>query len=357
MTEDQTQRVGADQTQRTDEDSTQRVDDELTQRMGDEELTQRLEADVQASALERTQAIKRKRPPASAQDATQVVRDDQQPTPAQGRVQAISWEPAPASAEERTQVVKREQPEASAEARTQAISRKYTQPTPAGTTQPIPAENTQPAPPDFTQPYSPEQTQPMADERTERFSGDLEVAETYVHFGPGVPTAPAVDRAAAIWRGAVAAEGEAGGASTATTVRTSRSEGGQRWILPLTVLIIVVAVVAYFLFGRSSPAVSVTGVSVRASSATLGCSGQETLTGVITTAGGAGTVSYQWVRSDGTKSDVLNQAVSSGDKSVDVTLVWNFDGTGSMRATAVLDVLGPGTPRSASASFDYKCSG
>lgn len=286
-----------DQTQRVNEDATQRMDDELTERIPDQN-----QDDADALAV------------------TQWVAARSLPVPAKSEAPAV----------------------------------------PGDQTQPMPDDLTQPFDGgDETQAVGRDRTQRMDDEPTERVAGNPDDVETYVHFGPGVPVAasPPPDRATAIWRGTTeGGEGASGTAAAATTVRTPRS-GGQRWILPLTVLILVVAVVLYFLFGRSSPTMSVSGVTVHTSSAKVTCSGQETLTGVITTDGGAGTLDYQWVRSDGTKSDLLHQVVNSGDKVVDVTLVWNFEGTGSLHATAVLDILGPGTARSASASFDYSCSG
>jgi hypothetical protein len=193
----------------------------------------------------------------------------------------------------------------------------------------------------------------VTDEETQPISNNPDLEETYVHFGPGVPMTPPADRATAIWRGQ---EEPGPGASGATTVRMSRRRG-QRWIAPLTVLILVVAIVIYFLWGGSSSSMSVTGVSVRTSAATVACSGSETLTGVITTDGSAGMVTYQWVRSDGTKSAVLDQTVNAGEKLTDVTLLWNFEGIGSLHATAVLNILSPGAARSASASFLYSCAG
>lgn len=193
----------------------------------------------------------------------------------------------------------------------------------------------------------------MTDDQTQPVSADPDLEETYVHFGPGVPMTPPADRATAIWRGQ---EEPGPGASGATTVRTARPRG-QRWIAPITVLILVIAIVAYFLWGKAPSSMTVTGVSVRTSSATVACSGQETLTGVIATDGGAGVLTFQWVRSDGTKSAVLDQTVNAGEKLTDVTLLWTFDGTGSLHATAVLNVLGPGAPHSASVSFIYSCAG
>jgi hypothetical protein len=255
-----------------------------------------------------------------------------------------------------------------ADERTQAVSRRPTQPIAGETTQRLPddqtermvGEQTERIVGDQTERMPQDRTERMDDERTERMPDGADAADTYVHFGPGVPIAiaPPPDRATAIWRGGLLEEAGAAGGGTvaATTARTPRSEG-KRWILPLTVLIIVIAIVAYFLFGRSTNAVSLTGVSVRTSATTVGCSGQETLTGVVTTDGGGGDFTYQWLRSDGTKSEVLRQTVNSGTKVVDVTLVWNFDGIGKLHATAELDILGPGPARKASASFDYNCSG
>lgn len=285
-------------------DETQRMDDELTERMG-EDSTQRVGDD---DALAQTQWVA-----------------------SRARTQAVTPEETQPMPEERTQAVSRPQTPRTDDDQTPRM---------AG---------------DQTERMVGDQTQRMDDEQTERVGGNPDAHETYVHFGPGVPLAPRPDRATAIWRGTVEVA-EVAGTAAATTVRTPGPRG-QRWILPLTMLILVVAVVLYFLFGRSTPSMSITGASVRTSAATVGCSGQETLTGVVTTDGGEGTFSYQWVRSDGTKSAVLRQTVNSGTKQVDVTLVWNFDGIGSLHATAELDILEPGPARKASASFNYSCSG
>lgn len=321
MTEDQTQRVN--------EDATQRMDDELTERIPDQN-----QDDADALAV------------------TQWVAARSLPVPAKSEAPAVPGDQTQPMPDDLTQPFTDEQTQQPEPARQAQQAHQTHQAPQSEQTQPFDGA-------DETQAVSRDRTQRMDDELTERVAGNPDDVETYVHFGPGVPVAasPPPDRATAIWRGTTeGGEGASGTAAAATTVRTPRS-GGQRWILPLTVLILVVAVVLYFLFGRSSPTMSVSGVTVHTSSAKVTCSGQETLTGVITTDGGAGTLDYQWVRSDGTKSDLLHQVVNSGDKVVDVTLVWNFEGTGSLHATAVLDILGPGTARSASASFDYSCSG
>ena len=197
----------------------------------------------------------------------------------------------------------------------------------------------------------------MNDDITERLEGrnpDLE--ETYVHFGPGVPMPkPSPNHATAVWRGEVQPDGTV--PVDPKRFRRTHDLGrrrGQRWILPLTVLIVVVAVVIYLLWGRSTSQVTVSGVDVQVSAATVTCNQSETLTAHIAAAG-AGTIEYQWVRSDGTKSDVLSQAVTKDDKSVAVTLVWTFDGVGSMHATGTINILSP-SKQSATASFVYSCA-
>jgi hypothetical protein len=65
---------------------------------------------------------------------------------------------------------------------------------------------------------------------------------TYVHFGPGVPVPKpsAPDRATALWRGEIGAR-RCGRRRPAIAWRRRT----QRWILPLTVLILVIAVLIY----------------------------------------------------------------------------------------------------------------
>ncbi|HEX4788152.1 MAG TPA: hypothetical protein VH372_06785 [Actinospica sp.] len=176
-----------------------------------------------------------------------------------------------------------------------------------------------------------------------------DVAETYVHFGPGVPTAPSSDRATAIWRAEELPEGAAEDPVLAARRRN------QHWILPLTVLILVMAVVIYFLWGRDGSTIAVSGVSVQGSVRTVDCGGTERLNGVVTTNGGSGEITYKWMRSDGTTSDTLRQAVSRGTRRITVTLDWNFQGYGTLDATATLHMISPGGA-SASASFAYACA-
>jgi hypothetical protein len=164
-------------------------------------------------------------------------------------------------------------------------------------------------------------------------------------FGPGVPSRaePDMSRAASIWRG----ERQSG--PDADRPRAGRTL--TRWILPLAVLL---AVLAVLLWRYSGTSIAVTGVSARAGQQTLGCGGTETVTGVLDTNGEEGTVTYRWQRSDGTTSGTLQQHIAKGTSQSEVALLWSFNGTGTMHATATLEVLSPGS-QSVSADFTYSC--
>ena len=182
---------------------------------------------------------------------------------------------------------------------------------------------------------------------------DLEDPNAYVRFGPGVPAPrpPTPDRATALWRREVSPTSPVEDPVLARRRRT------QRWILPLTVLILVIAVLIYAFWGRttSPPPLDVNGVTAQISAPVLNCGGTERVTAIINTNGGAGTVEYKWMRSDGTTSGQLSQPVASGDRHVSVALDWDFDGYGWLDATATIRILGPGAG-AASASFIYHCA-
>ena len=189
----------------------------------------------------------------------------------------------------------------------------------------------------------------MTDE-TRRLDEDPDDTEAYVHFGPGVPVPrpPAPDRATALWRG------EARPAPPAEDPGLAWRRQTQRWILPLTVLILVIAVLIYYLWGRGASPLDVNGATVRISAPVLGCGDTERLTASINTNGGAGTIEYRWRRSDGTTSDRLSQSVPSGDRHVNVVLDWSFSGYGILDASATIEILGPGAG-TATTSFMYHC--
>lgn len=170
--------------------------------------------------------------------------------------------------------------------------------------------------------------------------GTAPTAPPEIRFGPGVPT-PA---AAEAWHGTARPDGRQ------RRRRRGRLLGG--WLLPLAVLI---AVLAYLAWQRYGTPLAVTGATVRTDSGgTADCDGTAVITGTLRTNGASGEVSYRWKRSDGTVSDALHQYVAHGSLHTDVVLRWSFNGHGTLRATATLQVLSP-DPVTASTAFAYHC--
>jgi hypothetical protein len=163
-----------------------------------------------------------------------------------------------------------------------------------------------------------------------------------LRFGPGVPVpaASGPDHVAAVWHG-VARPAEP----------DRRPHRLRRWILPFLVLVAVLALLAWFRLGKP---LAVTGATVHTSAVPVSCSGTATVTGTLQTNGAAGTVTYRWKRSDGTVSNDLQQQVAKGTNTVDVVLLWSFNGPGTVQATATLDVLSP-SPVTAATTFSYVC--
>jgi hypothetical protein len=151
-------------------------------------------------------------------------------------------------------------------------------------------------------------------------------------YGPGVPS-PAADA----WRG------------TVTTPPRSRRRRG--WLVPLALLI---AVLGYLAWPRFGAPFAVSAVTLRVDPARLSCDSTMVVAGTVQTNGGGGTVTYHWIRSDGTDSGVLTQRVPAGQPRTEVTLRWTFQGHGTVHAKATLAVLAP-SPRSASVTFPYHC--
>lgn len=164
----------------------------------------------------------------------------------------------------------------------------------------------------------------------------------YRHFGPGVPGAAAVGAvgAGAAWRGEV----------PVAEPKRKRRKGG--WLLATIVLIVVLAILAWwYKFGAP---IKVTAATAHAQTASVTCGQTETIIGTLTTNGDAGTVTYQWTRSDGTQSAQLQQHFAKGEHSANVSLLWTFSGQGTVNATATLNVISPSSTTAAT-SFTYSC--
>ncbi|MFE7855372.1 hypothetical protein [Streptomyces sp. NPDC057403] len=119
--------------------------------------------------------------------------------------------------------------------------------------------------------------------------------------------------------------------------------------------LVVLAVLAFLLWQRTAPSVQVSGVAVTSRPAVLGCGGTADVVGLVTTNGRAGTLSYRWVRSDGTASGVLHEVMVRGQKHARLHLRWTYRGKGHRTARAELRILSP-THRESSARFTYDCS-
>ncbi|MER6082328.1 hypothetical protein [Streptomyces sp. NPDC001833] len=194
-------------------------------------------------------------------------------------------------------------------------------------------------------------TLPPADPAATLHLPPSEAAEGETRFGPGVPgaTGSADDRATGIWTGTLTPDR----AAEASTRRPR-----PWWRRELRFLLVVVAVVVAVLVGlrscTGSGPLHVLDASVSAPEVGR-CAKTVVVTGVLKTDGHPGTVDYRWKRSDGTSSEVLHQKVGKNVERSEVVLRWSFDGRGTMKATATLEVLSPDR-LTASASFTYDCS-
>ncbi|MGI5458761.1 hypothetical protein ACQEWB_37425 [Streptomyces sp. CA-249302] len=179
-----------------------------------------------------------------------------------------------------------------------------------------------------------------------------EAAEGETRFGPGVPGAPGTgnDLVTGIWTGTIPA-----GAPSGAVAGRPRPW----WRRELRFLLVVVAVVVAVVLAMRS--CTTTGSPLRVLDAKVTapgvghCAKTVVVTGVLHTDGRQGTVDYRWKRSDGTSSAVLHQEVGRNVKISEVVLRWSFDGRGTMKATATLEVLSPNRV-TASADFTYDCS-
>jgi hypothetical protein len=158
-----------------------------------------------------------------------------------------------------------------------------------------------------------------------------------VRHGPGVPGTlpgrPAEPTAEEVWR-----SGLPGG------VPRRKRPLRRRFGPALTVVLFIAAIVVIYLRLHHA-AFGVTGVAIT-KQVHNGCT--TTLTGRISTTGGAGTVSYEWTfepKLDA--SQPLSQSVAAGQSAVYVTAALAGQGHGSLTQTATLWTLGS---RQASAS-------
>jgi hypothetical protein len=165
--------------------------------------------------------------------------------------------------------------------------------------------------------------------------GPVDAAGLY-RRGPGVPAAAAgggqaVLTAEEVWRTGPPGQPPAPGGG----------RGRWRWAGPALTVVLLIAIGAVAFMRLHHPALQVTGVAIT-SQVKDGCSVD--VTGRISTSGGAGTVSYQWILTPQVSAPhPLSQSVSAGQSTIYLTAV--VAGTGKLARQVTLQVLGPGQGR------------
>src|SRR5690606_33839230 len=104
---------------------------------------------------------------------------------------------------------------------------------------------------------------------------------------------------------------------------------------------IVAAVGGYLWWQRQNPLAVTAATVAPAEPPGDQCDVTVDVVGTVQTNGRPGTITYQWIRSDGETSGVLDQTVAAGAASVQVHLFWSFSGRGRYDATATLQILAP----------------
>ncbi|MEU4493655.1 hypothetical protein AB0F96_09380 [Streptomyces sp. NPDC023998] len=165
------------------------------------------------------------------------------------------------------------------------------------------------------------------------------------------PTVPLTDQGqangtvTAVWRG---------GPAAVPLRRRRKGVRIRRWVLPILLAAAVTAVLLWLRIPPEQAVTEVSEVTVRAEPAELGCDGTAEVVATARTNGAPGVIRYRWLRSDGTVSGELTQSVSARQQEARLVLRWTFNGRGTQRAGAVVDILSP-TPHTASAGFTYRC--
>jgi hypothetical protein len=119
--------------------------------------------------------------------------------------------------------------------------------------------------------------------------------------------------------------------------------------------LVVICVIAFLLWQRLGPPVGVREVAVASRPTAVGCDGTADITGLVTTDGRPGTLTYRWLRSDGTASAVLRESLPRGERHARLRLRWTFRGEGRYEARAELRILSPAR-HTAAARVTYDCS-
>ncbi|MGW7457517.1 hypothetical protein [Streptomyces sp. NPDC054797] len=130
-----------------------------------------------------------------------------------------------------------------------------------------------------------------------------------------------------------------------------RGAGLRRYALAAVVLL---AVLAYLGWQRFGPALAVRDVAVTTGPGGPACDAAADVVATVRTNGRPGTLTYRWVRSDGTRSEPLTERVPRGQREARLHLLWTFQGVGSYPARAELQLLSP-ERRTTAVEFTYRC--
>ncbi|MEU9378946.1 hypothetical protein AB0D94_35045 [Streptomyces sp. NPDC048255] len=133
--------------------------------------------------------------------------------------------------------------------------------------------------------------------------------------------------------------------------RPGRGAGLRRYTLAAVVLL---AVLAYLGWQRYGPALEVRDVAVTTDAAGPPCDTAADVVAVVRTNGRPGTLTYHWVRSDGTRSEQLTERVPRGQREARLHLLWTFKGAGTYSARAELRLDSP-AEHTAAVEFTYRC--
>lgn len=172
----------------------------------------------------------------------------------------------------------------------------------------------------------------------DRVEGDL------LRFGPGVTPAAAAraNVAADVWRGRISPPRPPGPARRGRPGRYA------------PVALLLASVLGLLVWQRLGPGLAVRDVTVTASPTAPACDTTVDLVAVVSTNGRPGTISYRWLRNDGTSSAVLHEEVPRGRREARLHLLWTFRGQGTYQARAELRITAPGH-RTVTTGFTYLC--
>jgi hypothetical protein len=173
--------------------------------------------------------------------------------------------------------------------------------------------------------------------------------EEVLRFGRGVAAArpPQQASTAPPWQGSTA--------SYPVAQRPNRSRRRLISIFSGLITAVILAVVGYFVIQRLTP-LEVTSVAVAIAQPlpANACGTRVDVVGTVTSNGGGGSFTYRWLRNDGSATGVLTESVPFGTSVTQVHLFWQFDGEGTIKVEATLQILTP-QPVETSTEFTYTC--